>query len=336
VRGNAAYVDHLQAQGAAIDTYIQQTHAQDTLGLRSRPRVLLILPGPAYPPRTGGAVRSFYEMKALHGKVDLVVASLLYDKANWRVKDDLANYAQLALVVDTGERPPRDPDQPNSIHRYRSPGFETVLKQLSPVNFDIVVSDFMFMAQYRDYFPQAFHVLSEHNIESQIVRRSGTVAKDQADQDQGDQQAALAILQEADHLAAFEDRMWPQYPLRFVVSEQDRQMLIDRCPIGETVVVNNGANTREIQLLPDDWHVELFAQCRWRSLFRLADFAPCVAAESQGGVLDCGGGSGAGSAAFGRTRSAHQADRQSRCNGRCGGTMLSLRRAVADWQWHPD
>jgi glycosyltransferase involved in cell wall biosynthesis/Flp pilus assembly protein TadD len=252
VRGNAAYVDHLQAQGAEIDTYIQQTHAQDTLGLRSRPRVLLILPGPAYPPRTGGAVRSFYEMKALHGKVDLVVASLLYDKATWRVKDDLANYAQLALVVDTGERPPRDPDHPKSIHRYRSPGFETILKQLGSVNFDIVVSDFMFMAQYRDYFPKAFHVLSEHNIESQIVRRSGTVARDQADRDQADQQAALEILQEADHLAAFEDRMWPQYPLRFVVSEQDRQMLTARCPIGETVVVNNGANTREIKLLPDN------------------------------------------------------------------------------------
>jgi tetratricopeptide (TPR) repeat protein len=265
VRGNAAYVDHLQDQSGAIDAYIQQVQAQaataprwsPTDGRSSRPRVLLILPGPAYPPRTGGAVRSFYEMKALHGKVDLVVATLLYDKATWRVKDDLARYAQLALVVDTGERPARDPAQPKSIHRYRSPGFETILKQLAPVNFDIVVSDFMFMAQYRDYFPQAFHVLSEHNIESQIVRRSGLVAQEQAIKDhigpdQAEHQAALEILQEAADLAEFEDRMWPQYPLRFVVSEQDRQMLGDRCAIGETVVVNNGANTREIQLMPDN------------------------------------------------------------------------------------
>jgi tetratricopeptide (TPR) repeat protein len=257
VRGNAAYVDHLHDQSLAIDTYIQQTQAQDTLGRRSRPRVLLILPGPPYPPRSGGAVRSFYEMKALHGKVDLVVASLLYDKATWPVKDDLAAYAQLALVVDAGDRPPRDPAQPKGVHRYNSRGFETMLRQLGAVEFDIVVSDFVFMAQYRDYFPKAFHVLSEHNIESQIVRRSGLVEQQQAAQDQlgtdhTDHQTALATLAEADHLAAFEDQMWPQYPLRFVVSEQDRQMLTDRCPIGETIVVNNGANTRGINLLPDN------------------------------------------------------------------------------------
>jgi tetratricopeptide (TPR) repeat protein len=256
VRGNAAYVDHVQNQSGAIGTYVQQVQAQDATTPRLRPRVLLILPGPPYPPRSGGSVRSFYEMKALHGKVDLVVASLLYDKATWRVKDDLAAYAQLALVVDTGERPPRDPAHPELVHRYRSPALSMILKQLSPVGFDIVVSDFVFMAQYRDAFPQAFHVLSEHNIESQIVRRSGLVAQDQIVKDQigpdhAEHQAALNILREAEHLAAFEDRMWPQYPLRFVVSEQDRQMLADRCAIGETVVVNNGANTRAIALLPD-------------------------------------------------------------------------------------
>lgn len=252
VRGNAAYVDHVQDQSMAIAAYVQQVQTQDAATPRSRPRVLLILPGPPYPPRSGGAVRSFYEMKALHSKVDLVVATLLYDRATWRVKDDLAAYAQLAVVVDTGERPPRDPAHPELIHRYRSPALSMVLEQLNPVGFDIVVSDFVFMAQYRDYFPNAFHVLSEHNIESQIVRRSGTVAKAQAEQDDAEQQAALDILREADHLAAFEDRMWPQYPLRFVVSEQDRQILTDRCPIGETIVVNNGANTRSIDLLPDN------------------------------------------------------------------------------------
>jgi tetratricopeptide (TPR) repeat protein len=247
VRGNAAYVDHLHDQSVTIDTYIQQTHAQDTLGLRSRPRVLLMLPGPPYPPRSGGAVRSFYEMKALHAKVDLVVASLLYDKATWPVKADLANYAQLALVVDAGDRPARDPNQPKGVHRYASQGFQTILKQLGQVKFDIVVSDFVFMAQYRDYFPNAFQVLAEHNIESQIVRRSAAVEADQADPE-----AALAAQQEADRLAAFEDRMWPQYPLRFVVSEQDRQLMQQRCAIGETLVVNNGANTREIKLLADN------------------------------------------------------------------------------------
>jgi glycosyltransferase involved in cell wall biosynthesis/Flp pilus assembly protein TadD len=247
-RGNDAYLEHLYAQMDQLDAYVELAQAQDALpGGRSRPRVLLILPGPPYPPRSGGAVRSFYEMKALHAKVDLVVASLLYDKATWPVKADLANYAQLALVVDAGDRPARDPDQPKAVHRYTSQGFQTILKQLGQVEFDIVVSDFVFMAQYRDYFPKAFQVLAEHNIESQIVRRSAAIAADQADPE-----AAVAAQQEADQLAAFEDRLWPQYPLRFVVSEQDRQLMQQRCSIGETLVVNNGANTRSIDLLPDN------------------------------------------------------------------------------------
>jgi tetratricopeptide (TPR) repeat protein len=248
LRGNAAYVEYLAVQAAQIQAYIQRVQAQDAQGPRLRPQVLLITPGLPYPPKWGVATRMFHEMQALDARVDLVVASLLYDKSTFVVQQDLARYSQLAVVADWNDRPSRLDDQSKTVHRYTSQSFRKILQQLSQVNFDIVVTDFVYMAHYRDLFPQAFHVLSEHNVESQILRRAALVEQPQ----NPDRQGAAEMLREADRLAAFEDQTWPDFPLRWMVSEPDRQQLMQRCAVGETRLVNNGADTRSIQPLPDN------------------------------------------------------------------------------------
>ncbi len=248
LRDNAAYVEHLQAQAVQLQDYIQRTQIADRQAPRRRPRVLLITPGPPYPPKSGGALRMFYEMQALNAQTDLVVASLLYNKHSYPLKADIERYAQLAVLVDPSDSPPLLPNQPHIVHRYCSQYFGQLLDQLSQVDFDIVVTDFVYMGQYRHHFPRAFHVLSEHNIESQLLQRTVIVA-----QTGGPTAPSVeATLQEADRLAIFEEQIWPQFPLRFVVSEQDRQQFRQRCAIGTTQVVTNGAETRKIPLLPDN------------------------------------------------------------------------------------
>jgi tetratricopeptide (TPR) repeat protein len=235
------YIAQLQAQAQQLAAYIRQAQAQDAQGPRSRPRVLLLTPVPSYPPTTGSVIRMFHHMQALQAQTDLVIASRSYGN-DVQSRADLAPYATFVLTVDASHRPTYQPGAAQTVHDHSNQYFHQLLAQLSQVEFDIVVTEFIYMAQYRDLFPQAFHVLSEHNIESQLWRRQAAV-----------QAAALttAGALEADRLMAFEQQMWPQFHLRFVVSELDRQQLEQRCP-GETWVVNNGADTQTIDLFPDN------------------------------------------------------------------------------------
>jgi tetratricopeptide (TPR) repeat protein len=234
------YIAQLQAQAQQLAAYIQQAQAQDAQGPRSRPRVLMITPVPSYPPTSGGVIRMFHHMQALQAQTDLVIASRVYHN-DVQARSDLAPYAAFVLTVDASNRPTYKPGESKLVHDYASQYFRQLLAQLSQVEFDIVVTEFTYMAQYRDLFPQAFHVLSEHNIESQLWRRQAVVQAT----------ALTAGALEADRLMAFENQMWPQFPLRFVVSELDRQQLAQRCSVGETIVVNNGADTQTLALFPD-------------------------------------------------------------------------------------
>lgn len=49
----------------------------------------------------------------------------------------------------------------------------------------------------------------------------------------------------------YENEIWPKFPLRVTVSQNDKEELDRRCPTGRTVVIENGINTREVQLVPD-------------------------------------------------------------------------------------
>jgi tetratricopeptide (TPR) repeat protein len=228
-----AYASHRQDQEDRIQAFCQRPPTD-------RPRALLLLPYPPYPPKLGAATRMFYEMKALQAKTDLAVVFFGFVKGDFRIEADLADLSQLAIAVTLGDRPIPAAGLAPAIHRYSSHRMTKLLTALSAANFDLVVIDFIYMAQYRYLFPQAFTVLSEHNVESQILRRCADVQSTQADQ--------TAI----DQLEQYEDQLWPQFDLRTVVSQQDQAIVDRRAPNGATIVVNNGINTQTISLFPDN------------------------------------------------------------------------------------
>ncbi|MFM2431449.1 MAG: hypothetical protein RLZZ511_2662 [Cyanobacteriota bacterium] len=257
LRQYADYLAQLQTQLTELTAYVQQAQQRDADDRaagrkRIKPRVLFLTPVPAYPPTTGGVIRMFHHLRSLRDQVELVIASRFYLQ-DLQTRADLAPYAEFVLTVDASNRPPLQPGQSKLVNDYNCLYFRQLLQQLSAANFDIVVAEFTYMAQYRDLFPRAFHVLSEHNIESQLVRRQAQIeAPPPALVAQIGLAAAIAVgLREADALAEFETEMWPQFPLRYVVSDLDRQQIMARCPTGETIVVNNGADTQAIPLLPD-------------------------------------------------------------------------------------
>lgn len=246
------YAQHLQTQEQRIQDYcktVQQATADKRDG--ERLRILMLTPYPTYPPKVGAITRMFHEMQALGSKHELVVVSFIFSKDHYQLETELANYCRLGITVMIGDALPRQPQQPKLIHRYSSERMRKVLKLLQPVNFDIVLCDFIYMAQYIDLFPNAYHVLAEHNIESNLLKRCAAVNQDSAHLNRLAQQSAAvqAFVEsdsEAELLARFEDEYWQKFPLRMVVSEQDQRELNSRCSSGKTIVVNNGIDTATI------------------------------------------------------------------------------------------
>jgi tetratricopeptide (TPR) repeat protein len=264
-----AYANHLKDQDDRIQAFCQQAQQQDAEpDVVRKPRVLLITPYAPYPPKLGGHSRMFYEMKALHAKTDLVVMSLGFSKLDFPLETDLARFSQLAVVVAPGDHPVAAAGLPKALHRYSSQRMEQLLTVLNTANFDCVVMDFIYMAQYRHLFPNSFTVLSEHNVESQLLRRQAEVLRSQlASQEALEPDAPilqtkveiesarsqLATLElEAAKLEAYEDQLWPQFSMRTVVSELDRSIIDRRAPGGKTLVVSNGINTKTIQPFEDN------------------------------------------------------------------------------------
>lgn len=265
IRKSLAYAQHLEDQNQRIRSFVQTAQTEDQQGLdpkqRERPlRVLLLAPYPTYPPKLGGITRMFHEMKTLGSRVTLVVSCFVFAKEDYVLERDLARYCHLPLTVMHGDAPTRQPHEPLLIHRYHSQRMRTLLTQLSAAQFDIVIFDMITMAQYRDLFPGAFHVLSEQNIESQLLRSCHQVTDvatlSQQAQQQQSVEAFLGAETEADRLAQYETEQWPHFPLRWVVSEIDKAELDRRCRLGQTIlgktiVVNNGVDTKAIQPFED-------------------------------------------------------------------------------------
>jgi glycosyltransferase involved in cell wall biosynthesis/Tfp pilus assembly protein PilF len=249
------YAHHLKTQETRIQQYVDAAQREDSQGSDRQLRVLMLTPYPTFPPKLGAITRMFYEMKNLGERTNLAVFSLIFSKEDYRLEQDLAQYCQLPITVMIGDSPPRQPQQPKLIHRYNSRRLRQLLQQISAANFDIVVADFIYMAQYRDIFPQAFHVLAEHNIESELLRRCSEVTDQQKlGQIANQREAVKAFMEsaaEADLLAAYEDANWPHFPLRWTVSDLDRQDLDRRCQEGQTWVINNGVDTRQIGCFSD-------------------------------------------------------------------------------------
>lgn len=250
------YANHLQTQEQRIQTYCHQTYYQKAHNATSeaegnRLRILMLTPYPTYPPKLGAITRMFHEMQTLGAKHELVVVSFIFSKDHYSLEADLETYCELGITVMIGDAPPRQPQQPQLIHRYSSARMRKLLQLLQPANFDIVLCDFIYMAQYIDLFPNAFLILGEHNIESRLLQRCAAVNQDNTQLSQlAQQSAAVRAFVESDSeatlLARFEDEYWQRFPLRMVVSEQDRQEMDGRCRFGKTIVVNNGIDTTTI------------------------------------------------------------------------------------------
>ncbi len=252
------YTRYLQKQEQRIQDYCDARAAEAKTDERPLD-ILLVTPYPTYPPKLGAITRMFQEARGLGKHHRLVVASLIFAPKEYAIVEEMEKHCELSLVALIGDTQVEGEACPKLIRKYSSQRLAKVLKQLRTVNFDIVCFDFIYMAQYRHLFPNAYTVVGEHNIESDLLKRFAALNQSKAAVDKlVKETSAIDAFADADSeavkLAAYEDEHWPQFDLRTVVSVNDQTELLSRCPQSETWVVNNGIDTEATPPL-NNWEV---------------------------------------------------------------------------------
>lgn len=210
-------------------------------------KLLVLMRHAPYPPNSGARIRLQEQLRYLSKRHDVTAVFFTEpDEVNLspRVLEGLCRRS----VPITHVRKIRPADlalsrgAPWPLHWYGTVEMDRALRDLDPRSFDAVIVDTLYMTIYRHLFPPRV-VLQEHNIESRFSRQYAqhrpTCAVSSGDGRDRAFWSAMAMLMER-----YEDRIWPEFPLRVTVSEQERAEIDRRCASGRTVVVENGADVR--------------------------------------------------------------------------------------------
>ncbi len=212
--------------------------------------ILLITPLAPYPPDAGVRVRLWEEIKYLGQRHDLTVVSFAVSDDEIDQKEMLNGYCNRSIIVRKNDVDMPDNLQaflklPKILQWYNSPDMHKVLRTLGSENFDIVLIEQIFMAQYHVWFSVPV-VLMEHNIESNIIKqlvnlRLSIIPQTYSVKDKIFEQTKWMLL------AKYENETWPSFQLRVTVSKNDKKEMDTRCTEGKTIIVENGINTEEIK-----------------------------------------------------------------------------------------
>ena len=217
---------------------------------QSRLKILLVTPYSPLPAYTGAAIRRMEQICFLGSRYSLAIASFIFSDLDYNLLEKLQESCFLRIPVRKRELKfprlgqGRSDERSESINKFTSWKMKIILGKLNSLNFDIVLFDSIFMAQYASLFPNSYPILMEQNIESTILARTLDLSKQFADSSH-----RSCIESELRSLQNYENNTWAHFPLRTVVSEVDRQELDDRCSSGQTIVVKNGVDTQAITFI---------------------------------------------------------------------------------------
>jgi len=123
-----------------------------------------------------------------------------------------------------------------------------LLMELSRRHYDLLITEFIYMAQHRDLFASPA-VLHEHNIESSIFRQYAEIPNPEKVKIFGIRKDATFWKASWMMMRQYETRIWPQFDLRLTVSRLDQEEMNKRCADGKSMVAENGVNTKTMSLL---------------------------------------------------------------------------------------
>lgn len=193
-------------------------------------RILLMAPHFPYPAHGGALLRTWEMIRYLGRRHQLVFVAIGPAAPSAEHLAVVNDHCQQAHFFPCNQEPTRE--YPEAVAPWWSPELQSRVCDLAQQGFDCVILEMVYLAHFADCFDCPV-VLAEHNIESVLFRHFSEL------QPNGPQKLRwrAAALQ----LAAYEQKVWPKFSLRTVVSPVDQNLLLARCP-NKTVVVPNGAD----------------------------------------------------------------------------------------------
>lgn len=192
------------------------------------------------------------QIQYLGKRHDLTVVCFVSSQEEHNTHNTLADHCDPVMIMESrrtilSDRKDRR-SLPWPLQQYCSIAMRNTLQELQSMNFDIVLIEQIFMAQYLDLI-SARAILQEHNIESGIFRQCAELRWGSSGEPL-DQKERAFLQATWLHMMEYENRTWPTFALRTTVSENDKQELDRRCQSGRTVVIENGIGTESVTLLP--------------------------------------------------------------------------------------
>ena len=193
-------------------------------------RILLMAPHFPYPPHGGALLRTWEMIRYLGARHQLTFVAIGPAAPSHEQLRAVLEHCEDVCYYRCNDQPNRD--CPEAVAPWWSAELIEQINKLSEVGFDRVILEMVYLAHFGDCFSCPV-VLAEHNIESVLFRHFAELKSSPAER-LGWRAAAL-------QLAAYEQKVWPKFALRTVVSPIDDKLLRERCG-QRTLVVPNGAD----------------------------------------------------------------------------------------------
>jgi glycosyltransferase involved in cell wall biosynthesis len=208
-------------------------------------KLLMITAQAPYPPNSGARIRVWEELRYLSRRHDLT--AVFFREPGTEDSHSLSPLDGLCRRTVPVPHPQQmTPDDlalsrgaPWPLRWYGAVDMYRALQDVRPWRFDAVIVDQLYMTLYRELFPGRT-ILQEHNIESHLARQFMQPPRADAPPEQRPRRIVWRAA--AVQMEAYENRTWPKFPLRVTVSESDKAEIDQRCAVGRTIVVENGAD----------------------------------------------------------------------------------------------
>lgn len=202
-----------------------------------RLRLLMLTPWWPYPPRTGTFAHTWAKIRFLGTKHDLTLVTFWGQGAEQH-RRTLLRYCRFVFAVRRGD-PSCDPQcLPESVRQYQTIEMQMLLQSIPTQLYDAAVIEYVFLAPYLKFI-HAPTILAEHGVISASMAQAG---------DRpllgGPTGVFESSPREAELFRQYEDRVWPEFPVRSTVSEEERIEIQRRAKTGKTILVENGSDPR--------------------------------------------------------------------------------------------
>jgi glycosyltransferase involved in cell wall biosynthesis len=214
-------------------------------------KILMISPFAPYPPDSGGRIRQWEMIKYLGSRHDLTLVFFINRGEEGLLGGVFNGICKRVVTIshsgDEAETTPKSLPWPMRV--YGVEPMRSLLQELSSQGFDLLITEFIYMAQHRNLFDIPA-VLHEQNIESSIYRQYACLPGVADMEILGIKRDALFWKATWMLMRDYENRVWPGFDLRITVSRADHDEMEARCADGRSIVAENGVDTGSIRMLP--------------------------------------------------------------------------------------